>query len=72
MIGHDSNAEVFSATTEKSPASSKSVAIGKPLLVGLTTLATAAGILSYLLINLAWRWRVVRQRQKNQQDKEFS
>ncbi|GAB4217615.1 MAG: DUF2062 domain-containing protein [Rhodoferax sp.] len=31
-------------------------ALGKPLLVGLVIMATAAGLLTYALVSLAWRW----------------
>lgn len=32
-------------------------ALGKPLLVGLFIMACLAGALTYLLIDLFWRWR---------------
>lgn len=39
-------------------------AVGKPLALGLAIFATTAGLLSYSLISLAWRWRIVRKRQR--------
>lgn len=36
-------------------------ALGKPLLVGLSIIAVIAGLLTYVLIDLAWRWRTSRR-----------
>lgn len=36
--------------------------VGKPLMVGLGTLAVVMGALTYLLVSVVWRWRVVRKR----------
>jgi uncharacterized protein (DUF2062 family) len=33
-------------------------ALGKPLLVGLSIMASVAGILTYFIIDLFWRWRI--------------
>jgi uncharacterized protein len=41
-------------------------ALGKPLLVGLAIVSTLMGLLSYILISLAWRWRVLRRRRARQ------
>lgn len=38
--------------------------VGKPLLLGLAILATAAGLLSYAAVSLVWRWRVGAKRRK--------
>lgn len=32
-------------------------ALGKPLLVGLSIIASIAGVLTYFIIDLLWRWR---------------
>jgi uncharacterized protein (DUF2062 family) len=32
-------------------------ALGKPLLVGLSIMACLAGVTTYVLIDLLWRWR---------------
>jgi uncharacterized protein (DUF2062 family) len=37
------------------------VALGKPLLMGLTIIALAAGLLSYTIIDLTWRWKTKRK-----------
>ncbi|PKO93233.1 MAG: DUF2062 domain-containing protein [Betaproteobacteria bacterium HGW-Betaproteobacteria-10] len=43
-------------------------ALGKPLLVGLSLMATLAGLLTYWLVGLIWRWRTVRRwRQRRSQ-----
>lgn len=39
-------------------------AVGKPLLLGLVILSSAMGLLSYALISLVWRWRILRRRQQ--------
>jgi uncharacterized protein len=41
--------------------------VGKPLLVGLVTLAICSGLLIYALISLIWRWRIVRRWQARRQ-----
>ena len=38
--------------------------LGKPLLLGLSTFAVAAGVLTYLVIMLAWRLRTVLARRR--------
>ncbi len=38
--------------------------LGKPLLVGLSAFAVAAGVLTYLVIMLAWRLRTVLARRR--------
>jgi uncharacterized protein len=40
--------------------------VGKPLLVGLVTLAIFSGLLVYALISLIWRWRIVKRWQARQ------
>jgi hypothetical protein len=55
------------ATTEPSAGGAPGVwqriaGIGLPLLVGLVTIATLAGLLSYGLISLVWYWHVRRRR----------
>lgn len=40
------------------------VALGRPLLVGLALLAAGTGLLTYLLINLLWIWRVRARRRR--------
>lgn len=45
-------------------------ALGKPMLVGLSIIATVMGLLTYVLIDLAWRlttWRKRRQRLRQPQ-----
>jgi uncharacterized protein len=37
-------------------------ALGKPLLVGLATVALVAGTVTYVLINVVWRWSVLLKR----------
>ena len=37
------------------------VALGKPLLVGLAVMAVLAGLLTYSLIAIFWRWRIGRR-----------
>lgn len=37
-------------------------ALGKPLLVGLSLMAVAAGSASYGLVSLLWRWSILRRR----------
>jgi len=39
-------------------------ALGKPLLVGLATLAVVCGALTYVAVSLIWRWRVLLRRQR--------
>ncbi|MGC8732338.1 MAG: DUF2062 domain-containing protein [Halothiobacillaceae bacterium] len=39
---------------------------GQPLLVGLALIATLMGVLSYVVISLIWRWRVMRRRRDRQ------
>lgn len=39
-------------------------ALGKPLLVGLSTLAVVCGALTYLIVSLIWRWRVLLRRRR--------
>lgn len=40
--------------------------LGKPLLVGLSIIACLAGVLTYVLIDLLWRWRTgARWRRRN-------
>lgn len=41
---------------------SRLVGLGKPLFVGLASLATLMGLLTYAIITLAWRWRVLAKR----------
>jgi uncharacterized protein (DUF2062 family) len=41
-------------------------ALGQPLLVGLALIATLMGVLSYVVISLIWRWRVMRRRRDRQ------
>jgi uncharacterized protein (DUF2062 family) len=41
---------------------SRLVNLGKPLLVGLVILATLMGLLTYAIITLVWRWRVMAKR----------
>ncbi|MDP3537071.1 MAG: DUF2062 domain-containing protein [Azonexus sp.] len=36
-------------------------ALGKPLLVGLSIMATLAGLLTYWIVDLVWRWRTMRR-----------
>lgn len=37
------------------------VALGKPLLMGLAIMAVAAGVLTYAVIDLVWRWHTNRK-----------
>lgn len=37
------------------------VALGKPLLVGLSVMAVVTGLLTYAVINLIWRWQISRK-----------
>lgn len=39
-------------------------ALGKPLLVGLSITAVLMGLVTYVVITLAWRWRTVAKRRK--------
>ena len=39
-------------------------ALGKPLLVGLSTLAVVCGTLTYVIVSLIWRWRVLLRRRR--------
>ncbi|MBP7900767.1 MAG: DUF2062 domain-containing protein, partial [Gammaproteobacteria bacterium] len=32
-------------------------ALGKPLLVGLSIIASTSGVLTYFIIDFLWRWR---------------
>jgi len=41
--------------------------LGLPLLVGMATMATVAGLLCYALISLGWYWQVMRRRRKPRQ-----
>lgn len=38
--------------------------LGKPLLLGLSILASLTGLLTYALITLVWRWRVMAKRRQ--------
>jgi uncharacterized protein (DUF2062 family) len=40
--------------------------LGKPLLVGLVLMAISSGLLTYLIIDLLWRWRVNTRRRARQ------
>jgi uncharacterized protein len=40
--------------------------LGKPLIIGLSIMASFAGLLSYFLINLFWRWRISSRWKKRQ------
>lgn len=40
------------------------VALGRPLLAGLTVMAAAAGLLTYAMIDFWWRWRTNRRWQR--------
>lgn len=47
------------------------VALGKPLLMGLAIMAVAAGLLTYAVIDLVWRWHTNRKwRRRRQGDDE--
>ncbi len=37
-------------------------ALGKPLILGLAIMATLGGLLTYALITLVWRWRILSKR----------
>lgn len=52
----DDPATSAGAVTEKTLVQ-RIAALGKPLLVGLSVIACFAGVLTYLLIDLIWRWR---------------
>ncbi len=39
--------------------------LGKPLIVGLSILAVTAGLATYFLIDLAWRWRSAQRRKRS-------
>lgn len=39
--------------------------LGRPLLVGLATLAVSGGLVTYLLINLLWIWRIRSRRRQS-------
>ena len=60
--------EQASATADDRPwwraARERVAALGKPLLLGLSTFAVAAGALTYLVIMLAWRLRTVLERRR--------
>lgn len=43
---------------------SRLVGLGKPLLIGLVILASLMGLLTYAIITLAWRWRVMAKRRE--------
>ena len=49
---------------EETGIGSRLARLGKPLLLGLTILATLTGLLTYALITLAWRWRVMAKRRQ--------
>jgi uncharacterized protein len=56
------------AATEKTHADdgfwSRLTRMGKPLLVGLAIMATLTGLITYALITLVWRWRVLAKRRR--------
>lgn len=39
----------------------RTIALGKPLLMGLAIMAVAAGLLTYAIIDLIWRWQTHRK-----------
>ena len=39
-------------------------ALGKPLLVGLAITSVSTGLLTYGLITLVWRWRILSKRRR--------
>ncbi|MCZ4304127.1 DUF2062 domain-containing protein [Zoogloeaceae bacterium G21618-S1] len=39
-------------------------AMGKPLMIGLSILATLLGVSTYLIITLVWRWRTLARRRR--------
>ncbi|MCW5594669.1 MAG: DUF2062 domain-containing protein [Rhodocyclaceae bacterium] len=40
-------------------------ALGKQLVVGLSILAVSAGLATYVLIDLAWRWHIAQRRRRS-------
>jgi uncharacterized protein len=38
--------------------------MGKPLMIGLSILATLLGVSTYLIITLVWRWRTLARRRR--------
>ena len=58
--------EARNPATENRTSWQRVAALGKPLLVGLSIIACLAGALTYLLIDVYWRWRTgTRWRQRN-------
>lgn len=61
--------EARNPATENRTSWQRVAALGKPLLVGLSIIACLAGALTYLLIDVYWRWRTgTRWRQRNNSD----
>ena len=59
-----SQAEIDSTSPEQGLLKKLS-AVGKPLLIGLAICAIGAGLISYVLIKLVWRWRVMLKRRQH-------
>jgi uncharacterized protein len=76
LIGNNAAPDLLEAELEMSPeavtswfvyAAERMAALGKPLIVGVTVLATAGGVAAYMAVMIVWRWRVLaklRQRRR--------
>jgi uncharacterized protein len=76
LVGNDSAPGLLEAEFEVAPeavtswfvyAAERMAALGKPLIVGVTVLATVGGVAAYMVVMIVWRWRVLarlRQRRR--------
>lgn len=62
--------EAVVGTRESLPFIERIAAFGKPLLLGLATVAIVAGIAAYVLIDVVWRWSILLKRRASAQKQQ--
>lgn len=64
LIGDDSppvDAASLAPDVGETTIAGRILSLGKPLLLGLSLMATFTGIVTYVVIDLFWRWRIARR-----------